>query len=431
MVSSTTTAKSLSQIRRVQGVPQYVSHQREEALQAPPLVQQIKHRPALRHDYVPVALGFDDSGDIVFSILDFGKQRHAICSPAVSTIERPDRCCRLIIVSRRRGPTEACSPLFLPLFLAVGYCHIYIPIPLPGCFHCEGWKLEFQCFLVEWWKWNLQAEDWRFRSGIYFPGLSGTPTFPLGGISGGIGVSVGIFSPAIFFDHQSNKNTEQWLGVFLLVLDERGCGFRGVFRNAWKRAIAHEHRGSASGRSADHPGKHATAGGRALCWHSPRNRRRGESTSWSLTSRRERSPELVSDNDPGFVTAGGPPGNSVLAPNFFLNESGQVAFEAVGANTTRSGIGVISFGSQTNSAWSESNSTCGTIISGRRPRIEENRCRWRCGAPNTSVKFSCVTLNSGPPSPLNSSGQLAFTGPSLFPLLLSCSCATLSILRQV
>src|SRR4029077_17726950 len=49
---------------------------------------------------------------------------------------------------------------------------------------------------------------------------------------------------------------------------------------------------------------------------------------------------VVSDNDPAFVTAGGPHGNTVLAPNFFLNESGQVAFEAVGPNVGVSGIGV-------------------------------------------------------------------------------------------
>src|SRR4029077_257078 len=62
---------------------------------------------------------------------------------------------------------------------------------------------------------------------------------------------------------------------------------------------------------------------------------------------------VVSDNDPAFANAGGPAGNTVLAPNFFLNESGQVAFETVGAHTIVSGIGVFSFGSSTNIAGSE------------------------------------------------------------------------------
>jgi hypothetical protein len=130
---------------------------------------------------------------------------------------------------------------------------------------------------------------------------------------------------------------------------------------------------------------------------------------------------VVSDNDPGFATAGGRPGNTVLAPNFFLNESGQVAFEAVGPNVGVSGIGVISFGSGTNSAWSEFNSTCGTIYlwspSGGLTKVVASGD----AVPNSTVKFSCVTLNSGPPSPLNSSGQLAFTSPSPFGAPLPCS----------
>jgi hypothetical protein len=130
---------------------------------------------------------------------------------------------------------------------------------------------------------------------------------------------------------------------------------------------------------------------------------------------------VVSDNDPGFTAAGGPPGKTVLAPKFFLNESGQVAFEAVGANVGVSGIGVISFGSGTNSAWSEFSSTCGTIYlwspSGGLTKVVASGD----AAPNTSVKFSCVTLNSGPPSPLNSSGQVAFTSPSPFGAPLPCT----------
>jgi len=130
---------------------------------------------------------------------------------------------------------------------------------------------------------------------------------------------------------------------------------------------------------------------------------------------------VASDNDPGFSAAGGPAGNTVLAQNFFLNENGQVAFEAAGANTIDSGISVIPFGSgSVNSAWLGSSSLCGTIYlwspSGGLTKVAAAGDT----APNSSVKFSCVTLNSGPPSPLNSSGQLAFTSPSPLPLLLPC-----------
>jgi Bacterial Ig-like domain (group 3) len=123
----------------------------------------------------------------------------------------------------------------------------------------------------------------------------------------------------------------------------------------------------------------------------------------------------VSDNDPAFATAGGPPGNTVLAPNFFLNEGGQVAFKAVGANAL-SGVSIIVLGSgPTNAAWSEFTSTCGTIYlwspSGGLKKVAATGDT----APNSSIAFTCVTLNSGPPSPLNSSGQLAFNSPSTFP----------------
>src|SRR5579864_6981376 len=131
---------------------------------------------------------------------------------------------------------------------------------------------------------------------------------------------------------------------------------------------------------------------------------------------------VVSDNDPGFATAGGPAGNTVLAQNFFLNESGQVAFEAVGANTIDSGISVIPFGSgSVNSAWLGSSSLCGTIYLWSPPGGLTKVAAAGDTAPNSSVKFLCVTLNSGPPSPLNSSGQVAFTSPSPFPPLLPCT----------
>jgi hypothetical protein len=131
---------------------------------------------------------------------------------------------------------------------------------------------------------------------------------------------------------------------------------------------------------------------------------------------------VVSDNDPAFANAGGPAGNTVLAPNFFVNENGQVAFEAAGPNGGLAGFSFIPLGSgSVNGAWLGSTSNCGTIYlwspSGGLAKVAAAGDT----APNSSTKFSCVTLNSGPPSPLNKSGQLVFTSPSPFPGLFSCS----------
>lgn len=133
---------------------------------------------------------------------------------------------------------------------------------------------------------------------------------------------------------------------------------------------------------------------------------------------------VVSDNDPALFTAGGPPGNTVLATNFFLNESGQIAFETTAANTLSAFRSVIGFGGSgsVNQAWlSGAFPFCGTIYlwspSGGLTEVVAAGDT----APNSSLKFSCVTLNSGPPGPLNSSGQLAFTSPSPFPISLPCS----------
>jgi hypothetical protein len=129
---------------------------------------------------------------------------------------------------------------------------------------------------------------------------------------------------------------------------------------------------------------------------------------------------VVSDNDPAFATAGGAPGDTVLAPNFFLNESGQVAFETFDAN---SGPGVsfssIGFGTGFgNNVWSTvSTSNCGTIYLSSPPPAAALTKIVAPGdlAPKTTIPFSCVKLNAQAPSPLNRSGQLAFSSPSPFP----------------
>jgi hypothetical protein len=129
---------------------------------------------------------------------------------------------------------------------------------------------------------------------------------------------------------------------------------------------------------------------------------------------------VVSDNDAALATAGGAPGDTVLAPNFFLNETGQVAFETVDANA---GLGVsfssIGFGTGfVNKVWSTVNtSNCGSIYLSSPPPAAGLTKIAAPGdlAPKTTTPFSCVALNAEAPSPLNRSGQLTFSSPSLFP----------------
>jgi hypothetical protein len=137
---------------------------------------------------------------------------------------------------------------------------------------------------------------------------------------------------------------------------------------------------------------------------------------------------VVSDNDPALAAAGGPAGSTVVAPNFFLNENGQIAFETVAENTFLRGRGAILFGSGSavNGAWLDSNAICGTIYLWSPPNELKKVVAPGDAAPvasSTSAKFSCVALHAGAPSPLSPSGQLAFSSPSPFPLasMLPCS----------
>jgi hypothetical protein len=254
--------------------------------------------------------------------------------------------------------------------------------------------------------------------------FSGTPTFPLDVISGGIGVGVSVVSQTIFstFGQTEILNSgsvffssyltsgaadfAMYLGTpgnvqsLMSTADTLPPGARTILGSTFPQAAGHFVAFTAQ-----------LAAGRI-------NLLESDLTSNTIT-------RVVSDNDPAFATAGGPPGNTVLAPNFFLNESGQVAFETVGANALISGIGVISFGSSpTNPVWSDFSSACGTVYlwspSGGLTKVVAAGDT----APNSSTKFSCVTLNSGPPSPLNASGQVSFTSPSPFgpPLPCSLSC---------
>lgn len=131
---------------------------------------------------------------------------------------------------------------------------------------------------------------------------------------------------------------------------------------------------------------------------------------------------VVSDNDPALATAGGPAGITVLAQNFFLNDSGQVAFETTGA-TANSGIGVVVLGGGTpvNNAWTELPSTCGAIFLWSPSGGLKKVVAAGDAAPNSSIPFSCVTLNETSPTPLNSAGEVLFASPNPFGQMGSCT----------
>jgi hypothetical protein len=130
---------------------------------------------------------------------------------------------------------------------------------------------------------------------------------------------------------------------------------------------------------------------------------------------------VVSDNDPAVATAGGTAGDTVVAPNFFLNSSGQIAFETIGANApSEFGVGVIGFVSPVDEAWSGSPSTCGAIFLWAPSAGLKKVVATGDAAPNSSTPFSCVTLNETAPSPLNSAGEVLFSTPNPFSQHIAC-----------
>jgi hypothetical protein len=364
----------------------------------------------------PVALGLDDSGDIVF--------QSPISGSNVTTFA-------LLRYHQSNGPTEVVAynceqapgtngSSFSP-FLSSVPCGPAIvigtfPSPFRGVSIANDGSVSFNASLS-----SGGSGIYRLKAGAAAPEFisldsSGALTLPFG-------VNVGIFSSTIFSITSQTEILNNGSVFFATYLTGGAADFAvrlgtpGNVQSLMSTADllpsgARTILGSTPPQAAGHFVAFTAqpAAGRINLFES------------DLTSGEIK--RVVSDNDPGFATAGGPPGNTVLAPNFFLNESGQVAFETVGANVGVSGIGVISFGSGTNSTWSEFNSTCGTIYlwspSGGLTMVVAAGDT----APNSSTKFSCVTLNSGPPSPLNAFGQVVFTSPSPFgpPLPCSLSC---------
>ncbi|HWF12178.1 MAG TPA: Ig-like domain-containing protein [Candidatus Acidoferrales bacterium] len=129
---------------------------------------------------------------------------------------------------------------------------------------------------------------------------------------------------------------------------------------------------------------------------------------------------VTSDNDQALVLAGGPSGNPLLSSNFFLSDTGEIAFETV--NFGRAiGLSAFNFGSSpTNNSW-ENSAACGNIYLWSASGIITKVAAAGDPVPNSSAKFSCVALNSGPPSPLNHSGELTFFSSSPLASLVGCT----------
>ena len=125
---------------------------------------------------------------------------------------------------------------------------------------------------------------------------------------------------------------------------------------------------------------------------------------------------VVSDNDPALVAAAGDTGNTVLASNFYLNESGQIAFETAGGMAEPEIIitlvGVPPGSSVLNTAWLDSPLNCGTIFLWSPSNSLAKVVTSGDPAPIPGDTFLCTGLNSSAPSPLNRVGQLAFSSQS-------------------
>jgi Big-like domain-containing protein len=131
---------------------------------------------------------------------------------------------------------------------------------------------------------------------------------------------------------------------------------------------------------------------------------------------------VVSDNDPAFAAAGAPSGNTVVGANFFLNGNGQVAFQTV-ASSAVLGIGVISIGGgslSSNSTWLDLGSACGTVYLWSPSGGVAKVATAGDAVPNSSATFPCVALNEAYPSPLNQAGDVVFSAPASIVQFLSC-----------
>jgi hypothetical protein len=363
----------------------------------------------------PVALGFDDSGDIVFQSPISGS---AVTTSALLRYHPSNAPADIVAYNCEPAPgTNGSLFSILPAPAPCGGPSIVIstiPTPFRGVSIANDGSVSFNASLSSGGN-GIYKQTGGAAPQFISLDFNGNPALPLGVGVGNL-INVDIFSTSsqteilnngsVFFatyltsgaaDFAVRLGTPGNVQTLMSTADLLPSGARTILGATPPKAAGHFVAFTAQ-----------PAAGRI-------NLLESDLTSGAIT-------RVVSDNDPGFATAGGPAGNTVLAPNFFLNESGQVAFEAVGANTIASGIGVISFGSgSVNSAWLGFTSTCGTIYlwspSGGLTKVVAAGD----AVPNSTVKFSCVTLNSGPPSPLNSSGQLAFTSPSPFPPLLSCT----------
>ena len=245
--------------------------------------------------------------------------------------------------------------------------------------------------------------------------FSGTSTLPFGVVSGGIGVGVGIFSSTIFPTIGQTEILNNGSVFFASYLTSGAADFAvylgmpGNVQSLMSTADllpsgARTILGSTPPQAAGHFVAFTAqpAAGR-------RNLLLADTTSGAIT-------RVVSDNDSALVAAAGATGNTVLASNFFLNESGQIAFQTIGGNATTgisiTIIGIPSGSAPLNPAWLNSVSNCGTIFLWSPSNGLAKVVTPGDPAPIPGDTFLCPSLNSSAPSPLNKSGQLAFSSQS-------------------
>ncbi len=362
----------------------------------------------------PVALGLDDSGDIVFESPISGS---IIPTFALLRHHQSNATTDVVAYNCEVAPGTNGS-LFTALPSSVSCASSLVELaslsPFGGVSIANDGSVSFNAALTN-------GENGIYRqTGAAAPEFisiefSGTPTLPFNVISGGFGVGTGIISQTIFSTFGQTEILNNGSVFFASYLTSGAADFAvylgtpGNVQSLMSTADllpsgARTILGSTFPQAAGHFVAFTAqpAAGR-------RNLLLADTISGSIT-------RVVSDNDPALVAAAGVTGNTVLASNFFLNESGQIAFQAIGGNATTGIsidiIGIPSGSAPLNPAWLNSVSNCATIFLWSPSNGLAKVVTSGDPAPIPGDTFLCPGLNSSAPSPLNKSGQLAFSSAS-------------------
>jgi hypothetical protein len=352
----------------------------------------------------PAALGFDDSGDVALQATISGSTQ------TTSALLRFDAAsAQLETVAYNCEPAPGANGAFFafPPSCITGGGIVYAAFPLPfrGVSIANGGSVSFNAYLTT------------GQSAIYTQTGVGAPEFvafdadgsvppPIGAV--GIGPVVGFGSffggfpteilnngSALFFSYLTSGPADFaiYLGApgkvqtLMSTADPLPSDARTLLGTILPRAAGHFVLFTAQ-----------PAAGRT-------NLLEGDVSSSTITL-------VASDNDPAFTTAGGPGGATVLSPNFYVNENGQVAFEAVSASPA-GGFGAFVLG-PVDTAWNFVPTICGAIFLWTPDSGIVKVAGFGDAVPNSSAKFSCVALNETAPSPLSRNGDVVFISPSPF-----------------